>query len=333
LQQFDPYDFPSECAEAWKALDRSPSAPKVCDDECGGEIEVEVNRLLLEHLHDRLEAIDRAGAQAVIVDLADVPGGSDIADWEPRLFTRAPVSSARLGLVGAPESARYYDEQLSDLRSVGKEALNAQDRAAVVAAFATYEANKKRLSTTRCSMNWVWTEQRPWTPLGTGTHCSNLIFDGTYASGAKAWLAPDAIASTDAARAVYWPSIAWPYVGTWTKAVYVVIDHTTYSAAEMTAAVFADNHVATLVGARTGGDGCGFMYENSFTLPKSSVSVRIPNCVRLRRDGTDEVAGIAPDIPVTAYQNEDGGQRATRLIETISKDYQQRTTAPPPTSK
>jgi hypothetical protein len=75
------------------------------------------------------------------------------------------------------------------------------------------------------------------------------------------------------------------------------------------------------------------MYENSFTLPKSGVSVRIPNCVRLRRDGTDEVAGIAPDIPVTAYQNEDGGQRATRLIETISKDYQQRTTAPPPTSK
>jgi hypothetical protein len=240
------------------------------------------------------------------------------------------VFSARLGLVGSPDSARYYNEQLGDLRAAEKEALDADDRAAVVSAIATYEANEKGLTAKpTCSMHWVWSEQRPWTPLGTGRACSNLVFDGTYASGAKAWLAPGAIASTDAARAVYWPSIAWPYMSTWTKPVYVVIDRKTYSAAEMTAAVFADNHVATLVGEKTGGDGCGFMYENTFKLPKSGIRVRIPNCVRLRRDGTDEVAGIAPDIAVPTYQNEDSGQRATRLIETISKDYQQHATTSP----
>ncbi len=316
LQSFDPYEFPSECEAAWRALDRSATAPQRCDDACSGEIEDDVNKLLLAHLHDRLVALTRAGASALVVDLADVPGGSDIADWEPRMFTKEPVYSARLGLVDSPDSARYYDEQLEGLRDALKQPLTPADRKIVEAAIATYEAHKHAVtSAPPCPMAWVWTERRPWNPLGTGSACSNLIFGGTFASGAQAYMPPGAIAQTDAARAVYWPSVAWPYVGAWTGPVTVVVDDTTYSAGEMAAAVFADNHIAQLVGEKTGGDGCGFMYSSNFTLPASGMRVRIPNCVRLRRDGADEVAGIAPDISLPSYAGESSAQHAARIIE------------------
>jgi hypothetical protein len=43
--------------------------------------------------------------------------------------------------------------------------------------------------------------------------------------------------------------------------------------------------------------------------------VRIPNCVRLRRDGADEVAGIAPDVSLPSYAGESSAQHADRIIE------------------
>src|SRR5207245_677700 len=104
--------------------------------------------------------------------------------------------------------------------------------------------------------------------------------------------------------------------------VYAVVDRRTGSAAEMAAAVLQDNGVARLVGAKTAGLGCGFMYEGSeVTLPNSKIRYRVPNCVRLRADGADEVAGMKPDIEVTsAYEGESDGERAVRFLEVIGRD-------------
>jgi hypothetical protein len=79
----------------------------------------------------------------------------------------------------------------------------------------------------------------------------------------------------------------------------------------MFAARMHDSGIAKTVGARTLGLGCGSMLETKpLTLPHSQLSIRIPNCVRLRADGTDEVAGIAPDFPVLPAANESPRARA-----------------------
>ena len=44
------------------------------------------------------------------------------------------------------------------------------------------------------------------------------------------------------------------------------------------------------------------------------------NCVRLRADGSDEVAGVTPDLPVGQRQGESQRARAARLVSTITAD-------------
>jgi hypothetical protein len=61
-------------------------------------------------------------------------------------------------------------------------------------------------------------------------------------------------------------------------------------------------------------------------LPHSRLAFNIPNCVRLRADGTDEVAGVAPDIPVTPSPGEGARGVAMRMLGIIAGDA--RSTAP-----
>lgn len=48
----------------------------------------------------------------------------------------------------------------------------------------------------------------------------------------------------------------------------------------------------------------------------------IPNCVRLRADGTDEVAGIKVDIEIAPFDGESDRERAARAINAIVLDLQ-----------
>ena len=139
-------------------------------------------------------------------------------------------------------------------------------------------------------------------------------------AGQLDYLAPGSLA-TDAAAALYWPSIADSMRGAWNGPVYLLTDSGTASAAEMFAALMRDRGIARTVGVRTLGLGCGSMVDNApFTLPHSHLSFRIPNCVRLRADGSDEVAGIAPDLPVLPAAKESARARAARVLTVVNLD-------------
>jgi hypothetical protein len=60
-----------------------------------------------------------------------------------------------------------------------------------------------------------------------------------------------------------------------------------------------DNGAAVVAGELTGGAGCGYTDGGiPAVLPNSGAKVRMPDCVRLRKDSADEVAGVTPDILV-----------------------------------
>ena len=100
--------------------------------------------------------------------------------------------------------------------------------------------------------------------------------------------------------------------------LFVLTDNRTYSAAEMFAAVLQNNGAAKIIGARTGGDGCGFMNDPApVSLAHAGLRFRVPNCVRMRADGTDEVAGVIPDLPVLPTAGESTRAQALRVIDTV----------------
>ena len=82
----------------------------------------------------------------------------------------------------------------------------------------------------------------------------------------------------------------------WRGQVVILVDRGTASAAEQFAAMLADAGAARIAGERTMGVGCGFTNGGiEFRLPRSGLEVRLPDCARFRKDGTNERAGVTPD--------------------------------------
>jgi hypothetical protein len=299
IPRFRPAEYPALCVATWPALDAIDAA-------------------WLKELADRLTAFRTEHVDAVIVDVGGNGGGNDLGEWAPRLFTSREVRSARLLMHVGPLGAKYVDEQLQGLNdALAAHAGDAKIAAALRPAIEVFEHRKRESSRPSCDMSWVWRERRSFDPQ----KCSGLI-DAGFASGAVEYLAPGTLAA-DAAAALYWPSIADPMRGAWNGPVYLLTDSGTASAAEMFAALMQDSGIARTVGVRTLGLGCGSMVENApFTLPHSQLSFRIPNCVRLRADGSDEVAGVKPDLPVLPTANESPRARAARLLRILHQDLQ-----------
>jgi hypothetical protein len=102
--------------------------------------------------------------------------------------------------------------------------------------------------------------------------------------------------------------------GVWDGPLIVLVDQETWSAAEEFAAVLQDNRAAIIMGARTGGAGCGYTWGGTPTRLKNSGAIlKLPDCVRFRADGSNEVRGILPD-EVVALRADDGAQFRAKLV-------------------
>jgi hypothetical protein len=297
IPRFRPAEYPALCLATWPAQDAIEAA-------------------WLRELAGRLAALRAAEVEAVIVDVGGNGGGNDLGDWAARLFTSRDVHSAPLLMHAGPLGAKYMDEQLQGLNdALAAHGGDAKVEAVLRPAIEAFERRKHESLQHPCDLTWVWREQRRFDPA----KCSGLV-DAGFMNGAVDYLTPGSL-PPDAAAALYWATVADPMRGAWDGPVYLLTDAGTASAAEMFAALMRDRGIAKTVGVRTLGLGCGSMVESApFTLPHSRLSFRIPNCVRLRADGTDEVAGIVPDLPVLPVANESPRARAARALAVMAQD-------------
>jgi C-terminal processing protease CtpA/Prc len=102
------------------------------------------------------------------------------------------------------------------------------------------------------------------------------------------------------------------------RPLFVLVDARTASASEYFAAVLQDNNAARIIGMRTMGAGCGYVDGGGeFVLPHTNLRVRVPNCVRLRKDGSTERAGIRPDVELSSESS--GIDRARQALVVASQ--------------
>lgn len=309
IQNFQLRAFPASCTLAWQEL-KAKGEPF----DAGALFDAADSRWHAAFA-EQIAALKAAGMTALLIDVGNNTGGDDSGDLFPRLLTDKPVRSARLRMAASAAARGYADEQLQGLDAALKSAPAGEARDLLTQArafFAQAGANAQR----PCDMAWVWTQQRPWT----GGGCQRLV-DMGYAGGFAATLPRGAFGDQTLAYRLSMPSSADDLWAMWTGPLYVLTDGRTYSSAEMFTAVVQDNRIGKTVGAPTGGDGCGFMAgEQPKTLAHSRMRLRMPDCLRLRADGRDEVAGIAPDLPVLATEGEDARQRAERVLQAVAAD-------------
>jgi C-terminal processing protease CtpA/Prc len=100
--------------------------------------------------------------------------------------------------------------------------------------------------------------------------------------------------------------------------LYLLVDGLTASASELFAAMLRDNNAARLIGTSTLGAGCGHTNGGiAATLKNSGSSLKLPDCIRLRGDGSNEVLGIVPDVLVPWRSRDSKHQRAMKTVRAL----------------
>jgi hypothetical protein len=304
---FSEHAFPELCHEAIQKLHVSETAN--CDDACENQIELVVANSLTVALANRAAELRAAGAAALLGDITRNGGGSDWVEAASRTLSSVPLRDSRLGFVKHPHWTENLRAELADLESDLKTHPEAQVvlNDAVEKIKAAIEVTKEHCDTTA-----VWQTGK--------LSCSMLVKDKLFVSGVLDYLKSGSFGGFESKTTLFHP-LRYAYTeDTKRLPLYVLVDRDTWSSAEYFAAILQDNHAATIVGENPGGAGCG--YTNGgipVTLKNSGASVKMPDCVRFRSDGSNEVNGITPDLIVPWPREASDYQRAMRLIPVLDK--------------
>jgi hypothetical protein len=264
-----------------------------------------------------VERLRAAGADVLMIDLSGNGGGSEWAEAAARIVSPVSLRSAPVAVLRSPAQHAKWQALAKTLRHAAGAANRAdgpllRDLAARAGVIAR--------SLEACGQ-----------PI-----CPSVVPAG-YASG----LLPTLPAGRFDGRSwgpLVFSAAQFPYVdGAWKGPVIVLVDDETWSAAEEFAALLRDNGAAIVMGTRSGGAGCGHMdgYE-PITLAHSKAVLGLPNCVRYRKDGSNEVSGIVPDVPTGMRWNDGpshaGRLTAARMPEAIAQARAMASLNPPRTS-
>jgi len=308
LHEFDALRYPGLCHALWPQLRQADSPDDMRGTLAQGWVAV---------IAASLRRFQQDGVDAVLVDVGDNPGGDDSGDTLTRLFTPEPVASAVLQVSQSPAGKSYLDEQYARLDdALRNHRPDAAARRLLTTERQTFHASRQAAALPACDLSWAWQVQHDWN----GPTCRRLVPAGT-SGGPLPSPAVDTLDDFLIAHRLDWSQDVREHWGAWKGPVYVLTNAKTASSAEMFAARMQDNRIARIVGTHSGGYGCGFMSAQAMPeLPHSHLRLRVPNCVRLRADGSDEVAGIRPDLPVEPRRGEGARARAQRLVDTLIGD-------------
>jgi C-terminal processing protease CtpA/Prc len=293
IDVFDPHGDAAGCEAAVASLELPIDRP--CDEACDNQLVTAAYRRFGAQLEARLRALKAAGAEALIVDIGSNEGGSEWAEAAARMLTATPLQAARLAYVRGPHWAKIWGDLAERLRDFAK-AAEGKDRAALLGWAARADAARAEAGR-RCN----------------GSTCPRLAQAG-YATGLIGAAPEGALSDKPWGVWLFNPAQHLYHEGVWNGPLMLLTDNETWSAAEEVAAMLQDNRAAVLIGGRTGGAGCGHTWGGTpTTLANSRAVLQLPDCVRLRADGSNEVRGVLPDVPVAIRAN-DGAALKARLI-------------------
>lgn len=316
IPSFAMESYPALCRQSWTAEGVDQGG-----DVNQGALERAISRAWYAELAAVLQTFRSRGVDAVLVDIGGNGGGDDSGDIATRLFSSQMVRSSPLLIKRGPAAETYLAEQVEQVEY----GATLEPDPAGASLLTRARDDLKRLDVARrpgqCDLSWVWREQRAWDPTG---GC-DLVRIGS-SGGPLAELDGDVIPQPRIARRLSWAIEAKDHWGAWSGPVYILVDGRTGSSAEMFAATLQNNDMAKVIGLESSGAGCGAMGPNGqVALPSVGLLFSLPTCVRLRPDGTDEVAGVRPDLPVRPTEGESRRARAARLFTAISSDLNRST--------
>lgn len=299
---FSETGFPAACEHVLQGLKLDASAE--CDSGCEDRVQLAVANLITATLSRRAKALRKAGATSLLVDITGNGGGSNWVEAAARVLSPKPLRESRYAFVRHPHWTDQLEERLKDVDADLAHGRGPHDVLEIAHAKLPHAIDESRKA---CDRDQVWQTGK--------LDCSSLVTGILYTSGVLDYAAPGSFPGLQSREALYNP-LRFDYTESRDRLpLYVAADRNTWSAAEYFPAILQNNHAATIVGELTGGAGCGYTNGGIPTVLKNSKAVvKMPDCVRLRTDGSDEVEGIRPDIFVPWARRDTAYQRARKLF-------------------
>ncbi len=288
---FSPEGYPDACKQA--VANVRIAVDKPCNDACSDRLLTEIFAVMTRSMIASVERLKAAHADVLLVDLTRNGGGIDWTEAAARIISPVTLESARILVRPSDAIADRWRDLSAKLRK---------------------EASGQRPDNRQPLFGYAESAERISKGLRpcVAASCLRLVSAG-FTTGLLPTRPIGAASKQRWATDVFGPA-QFPYrESVWDGPVIVLVDDETWSAAEQFASLLRDNDAAIVMGTRTGGAGCGHLYGNNpVTLKNSGAKLEMPNCVRLRRDGSNEVSGIVPDVPTGVRWN-DGPSYAGRL--------------------
>lgn len=301
---FSPQAFPDICARVIEEAGLKSDSP--CDDECQNRLSRKADMAFGREMRAQLGALAAARPDALLIDVAGNGGGDDSSHLLARLLTDRPLRRPVGAFIRGSATAELFEGR----RNAARDA-RATAKGATADGLRRYEAAlDKAILEARagCDRSPLW--------RGEPIACTALVREPVYEG-------PLPSASEDPPEWVLDASPVTRYGGAqavWRGPVIVLVDGESASSTELFAAMLQDAGAAQVVGAGTAGAGCGRVTAmGPVELAQSHGVVSMPDCVRYRRDGANELDGIEPDLAIGFRAYDTPNQRIERLSRVLPK--------------
>jgi hypothetical protein len=296
------------CEAAREDLRLAAEAP--CGADCEDALRTRASNHFLAAVGAQLEALRVHSPALLLIDLAGNGGGDDTAVALARMLG-GDIATPRMAFPKTPAHLEDLREDNAALALARKSARRGAERD-FLRGLTEQLAGAAREFAAPCDLMPLW--------RGEPVVCSNLVSTGFFAGGLLEHEMPPSFRESHWAPVVSATARLQYRTARWDGPIIVVVDGGTASAAELFAAMLQDAGRVRVIGAPTLGAGCGWtLPKNSVVLPTSGARLDMPDCARLRRDGTNELDGIQPDVLVGFRRYDSAAQRARRLSRALEE--------------
>ena len=282
-------NYPDLCANEWESY-RS-SIKNSCDEKCQDDFVHKAlpNRFLSE-IEKATAKLNEQNISALVLDITNNGGGTDWVGAVIRMFADKPILCGQFGFIRHPHWAQKFEKGIEESKEKLKTALTEEEKQKIRLELAQDKSDLREAKKS-CDRSGVWSKKSK-------SNCSIVVKRPVKDCGPHS-------------EFKFTPKL---YDGP----LYILTNDGTASASEDLVGRFKDSKVGTIIGGRTLGSGCGFTNGGiEQYLKKSGIAVKVPDCARFLRDGTNEVLGIAPnvEIPIEDLKTEEFTKRLKTWFE------------------
>lgn len=303
--------FFGNCTAAWEEFRVKLAEP--CKNGCLWQFRRAADNRLSAKLTEQVKALQEQKVDYLIVDIGGNGGGSNWVEAAARILSPKPLRSTNSGFIRHPHYVKILENRLKDVtEDLARKDLSAKQKGYLKTAKERLE-QFIREAKSPCDRSNFWTGEnvkKDCTLLNTSSSMTTGIFD---------YLPAKEINDLRSKSILFTPSEYQFEESVFNGKVIVLVDRSTASAAEHFASLMQLNKSAKVIGETTLGAGCGYVNGGTkYFLPNSKLQLLMPDCVRYRADGVNEVSGVEPDV-VLWEASDDKPKRLEKLLANLSK--------------